>query len=217
MTDSGSYSTWQTLQTTTWGYWAFPAVSYPIVLPISLRLTSENGDQLDVPDIITSWTTTSFVDTGLFFASSTPSPTQAPTQPATHAPTQPETQATQTPTQSASQPANPSIIQPTTAPATNIILDWHEGSSVWWFAVALQDLPDDITIHDLSVTDSATIRMWQPLLLTGWGYWQFSTSGTAVLPPIHFQVTLSTGESVTFTTPTITPGSNFDTGVPLSS
>lgn len=213
--DSGSYTPWKQLQTTTWGYWTFPATN-PITLPISLRLTASTGAQLVLPNIITSFANNVFVDTGLQFATSS-SPTAAP---ATAAPTQqvtPEVTTEQPTNAPAPAPTTQSAtLSPTGAPATTIIVDMHEGSTEWWFAIGLEQVAEGVTIQSISVTDSENVRTWQPLTPTSWGYWTYSTSGSPVVAPLHFEILATSGSVVTFTVPTITPSSDFDSGVQLS-
>jgi cellulase len=211
--DKGAYTTWTALQTTSWGYWIFGPTS-PVVLPISLRITSESGVQVELVDVFSSWQATSFIDTGKSYDSSSPSTPVQPTS-APVAPTQAPVAPTAAPAAPTDAPAPPTAApaSPTAAPtqtegnnaAGSIKLKFHEGSSAWWFAVAFTQNSQDIT--SVEIKDSATITQWTPLQPQSWGYYTFVTQGSAVVAPITFRLS----GSVEFTINSLTPNTEINT------
>lgn len=110
--DSGSYSSWSTLEGTNWGYWVFNTNGRAVTFPVSLRLTSPTG-QISLVNVFTSAAAGQTVDTRTSFPGSSGSSTQAPTQTPTNPP------ATQAPTQRpTTAPTTPPTQAPTTAPTT---------------------------------------------------------------------------------------------------
>jgi len=85
----------------------------------------------------------------------------------------------------------------------------HQGSSVWWLAVAIGNVNGDVA--SVALTDSSSITSWTDLQSTNWGYWIFPTTGTALVGPLNFQITSTTGEVVVVTLPQIIAGSELNT------
>jgi len=87
ITDSGSLSSWTALTDETYSYVLDQSVE--LVLPISVRLTSSSGQQVTLSKVITSWTATTPVNTGMNYggaASSTPAKATSAPAKATSAP-----------------------------------------------------------------------------------------------------------------------------------
>jgi hypothetical protein len=131
MKESNSH-TWEALNLVSgWGYWTSGS-SRALYFPISIRLTSVDGRQLTLPNIIPS-ASAGMVDTGVQYVSgptpgsgtSTPRPTYAPATPEpTSAPTTGRHTSAPTTAKSTSAPATkaptsaPATKAPTSAPAT---------------------------------------------------------------------------------------------------
>lgn len=113
--DSGSYSSWSTLQSTNWGYFVFTTSGNAVTFPVSLRLSSPSG-KVTLDNFFTGADAGQTVDSGASFPGSPGTSTQAPTQTPTVTPTTaPTTAPTQKPTTA---PTQAPTQKPTTAPTT---------------------------------------------------------------------------------------------------
>jgi cellulase len=205
LTDSGSITSWTALVDNSYAF-VF-SESIQVTPPISIRLTSSTGKVVTVTNAFTSLTaSTSLIDTGKAYSTATTSttaPTSKPTTKPTTAPTQPTTAPTS---------------KPTTAPTSgassgsNAKVTIYSGSSAWWFAVTVSGTTS--TISKVELKDSGALTAFTAMTNNQWAY-TFATQGTALVAPLTVRVTSSSGQAVTTTVTSITPGTVLETSGPL--
>jgi len=199
MTDSGSVKNWATMIDKSYAYAYSAAV--PVVLPISIRVTSSSGKVVVLQNIFNSFSGS--VDSGKTFASSSnANPTYAPSTPA----------ATTRPTDAPSTPA------PTTRPPTNgnnAKVSIYGSSTQWWFALSVAGASEDIS--KVEIKDSGVITNFVSMTSNNWGstVYTYSAQGTAIATPITLKITSKSGKSVTATISQITPNAVIDASGPL--
>jgi len=189
---------------TNYGYWEFHP-SAPIVVPITLRVTSSTGARVVFTNIIKDLTVFSAIDSGIAFGSSPPPGTAAPA-----------TQAPSTPAPATASPATQAPTFPPTVPpsgnAETVHMSLHSGTSIWWLAVAVSNADP----AKVEFKDSGSLSSWTSMVANpSWGYYTFGTQGSSITLPITVRATSSSGKtaSVTFsamgTTTPVDSGVNF--------
>lgn len=212
LADSGSVKNYYIMSKAPYGYYFSQSVQ--LQLPISIRLTSASGKQVELKNYFNSFNNGGVVDTGKTFGSSSPStsaPTTKPTSaPVTSAPvtSAPVTSApvTSAPVTSAPVTSAPVTSAPvTSAPATNapstgskVTFKQNPGSSAWWFAVAVSGIDAD-KIHGVELKDSDSVPEFACLEATNWGYFTFTTGGTPLAAPVTLRITTVDGDQATAT------------------
>jgi len=148
-------------------------------------------------------------------ASSTPAPSSTTTaKPPTSTTTTTAKPPSSTTTTTASPPPS-STTTTTTAAASSpsatgdITFSVHQGSNEWWLAVAVGNVNGDV--KNVALTDSSSVTSWTNLQSTTWGYWVYETAGTALVAPLNFQITSTSGEVVSVILPQIIAGSEVNT------
>jgi hypothetical protein len=168
--DSGDVPNFHILVQKSYGFYFSQSVQ--VTLPISLRLTSASGKQVVLEKFITSLYDFAVKETAHDYATSvTPAPaTPAPTVTPTTAPTTP--------------PSNGETVK----------LQLHSDSNDWWLAVAVTGV-DYSDIAKVELKDSYTVTQFKTLEATTWGYYIFSTSGSALVAPVTIKVTSTNGQT----------------------
>merc|ERR1719204_1911076 len=189
-------------------WWKCQSLPVKISLPMSVRLTAANNEVLTSTAVVSSFTQGSIFDFGANFGSAAgPLPTPQPTQP-TPQPTQPTPQPVTAPLPTP---------QPVTAPlptpqpvtvggggdcssASCITVTVVDGNE-WWFRAKLSGVPNGVTIEKVEVRNSNS--NWETGVFQGWcstasvGCYDFGSFGSAVTPPLDFQITATSGQVLT--------------------
>jgi hypothetical protein len=67
-----------------------------------------------------------------------------------------------------------------------------------------------VELRDSSTSGGA--NQWSQMTSTDWGYWIYSTTGFALVPPLYFRLTPVTGKVVTVTALALVPSGVFESG-----
>lgn len=167
--DSGVVPNFHIMTKATYGFYFSQSVQ--LTAPISLRLTSASGKQVVVVDFITSFSDFAVKNTNQDYATSI-TPTPKPTEKPTEKPTTP--------------PSNGATVK----------VQQHSGNSAWWFAVAVSGVDN---IAKVELKDNNVVSSFSSLESTTWGYYIFSTQGSALSAPVTIRVTTTSGSSTSVT------------------
>jgi len=196
ITDSSSLSSWTALTDETYAYVLDQSVE--LVLPISVRLTSSSGQQVTLSDFITSWTTTTSVNTGMNYGTSSVS---------TPAPSKSTSASTKAPAKTPAATKAPTITSPSTTTPSGVTVTVYPSASMWWFAVTVGGM-DASTIASVEAMDSGSMTSYTALTYNPWGY-SLNTQGAAFVAPVTVRITNTAGATVSATVTSITPSSAF--------
>lgn len=91
----------------------------------------------------------------------------------------------------------------------NVQLRVHDGSGVWWLAVAVENAAFDV--NSIIATDASSFSGGADVKYADWGYWIFPTAGSPISLPLSLKLTSVTGAVIECTLASVTPGV-YDTG-----